>query len=348
VKKMRIDQDALHQASSTKIDQVRATKKECEWTCKVLPKYLVGHLFKIRQRRVERHLKACSICRSEYDSLRYAADTRQLLTDISPTDGMSAKLRQGFAFMGKVRALLYRPLWVALGTCIVVFVYFFVIVPSRHDPELESIERSLPPATVSAPISSLKTTAPVLATAPAPTVPSPVVKALPPVAPFEITITINNPASIQQINEMLTGFARLEKLRFSATVREGSGSLTANELQALFSRMRQAGRLHYSKKKFKSLSQSDLVPFTMKLTDALPAAVKPAHAAPVSALSPSSAPASVLVPASAPARAPAPTPAPAPALAPSSAPTSAPTSASTATAKAPEKPVSLPSSSVKP
>ena len=55
--------------------KVRETKKECERTRKSLPKYLQGHLFKLQERRVERHLKACAVCTSELQSLmpRYEA-----------------------------------------------------------------------------------------------------------------------------------------------------------------------------------------------------------------------------------------------------------------------------------
>ena len=46
----------------------------------------------------------------------------------------------------------------------------------------------------------------------------------------------------------MKGHARLRKLRFSDTVREVSGSLTAGELHTFFSRIEQAGRVSYSKK----------------------------------------------------------------------------------------------------
>jgi len=276
VLKTRIDQDTVHRMSGAKLEQVRETIKECERTRKALPKYLQGHLFKYQVRRVERHLTACPVCSSEFQSLRFAADTKLLLKDITPSEGMAARLEALLLFFGKLRLLLYRPLWLLLMALLFGYLYLFVIVPSRHDPELESIERSLPAATVSAPATPRSAPNPALAAAPTPT-PVPAVKApapVPSVEPLAITITPDDQSSMRRINEVMKGHAGTRKLRFTETMREVSGSLTPGELQTLFSRIEQAGKVSYSKKRFSALSTTELVPFMIKLKDAPSAAAK--------------------------------------------------------------------------
>jgi hypothetical protein len=270
VLKTRIDQDALHQASGARLEQVRDTKKECERTRKALPNYLQGHLFLFQARRVARHLKACPVCTSELYSLRYAADTKELLNDITPSEGMAARLEAALSFFGKLRMLLYRPLWLLLLVVAVGCLIFFVIVPFRHDPELESIERSLPAAVVSAPATSPPAQSPAPAAAPTP---APAEKTPPPVAsvkPLEITITPDDQSSMERIKDIMKGEAGLRKLRITDNRREVSGSLASGELQTLFSRIEQAGRVSYSRKRFSALSTMEQVPFVMKLKDAPP------------------------------------------------------------------------------
>jgi len=289
VLKTRIDQDALHQTSGARLEQARETKKECEHTRKALPNYLKGHLFRLQVRRIERHLKACPVCTSELHSLRFAADTKQLLKDITPSEGMAARLEAALLFFGRLRLLLYRPLWILLMALIAGYLYFLVIVPSRHDPELESIERSLPPAVVTAPATSPRAPSPALAAALTPT-PVTAVKApapVPPVEPLAIAITPDDQSSMRRINDVLKGHARLRKLRFTDAVREVSGSLTPVELQTLFSRIEQAGRVSYSKKRFSALSTTELIPFVMKLKDAPLTKAKPASAVAAEKVAPS-------------------------------------------------------------
>jgi len=281
VLKTRIDQDALHRTSGTKLEQVRETKKECERTRKALPNYLQGHLFLFQGRRVERHLRDCPVCSSELYSLRFAADTKQLLKDITPSEGMAARAESALLFFGKLRMLLYRPLWVLLLALIAGGLYYFVVFPFLHDPELESIERSLPAAVVSAPTTSRPALNPALAAAPTPT-PVSAMKTPPPVPsvePLAITITPEDQSSMRRINDVMKGHAGLRKLRFTDAVREVSGSLAPGELQTLFGRIEQAGRVSYSKKRFTALSTTELIPFVMKLKDAPPTAAKPAPVA---------------------------------------------------------------------
>jgi hypothetical protein len=266
VLKTRIDQDTLHQTSGARLEQVRETKKECERTRTALPNYLQGHLFTFQARRIERHLKACPVCTSELHSLRFAADTKQLLKDIAPSGGMGARMEATLLFFGRLRMLLYRPLWILLALLIAGSLYVFVLVPSLHDPELEGIERSLPAAVVSAPAPS-----PALAEKTPASVPVPSVESL------AITITPDDQSSMRRINEVMMGHAGLRKLRFTDTVREVSGSLSPGELQTLFGRIEQAGKVSYSRKRLSALSTAELIPFVMTLKDAAPA---PAAASP--------------------------------------------------------------------
>ncbi len=275
--KTRIDQDALHQTSGVKLGQALETKKECERTRKELPDYLRGHLFPFQRRRVTRHLKACPVCASEFHSLRFAADTRQLLKDITPSEGMAARLEAVLLFFGKLRLLLYHPLLLILMVLIAGYVYFLVIVPSRHDPELESIEQALPAAVLSAPVTSQPepTPSPAADRTPVPAS-SPAVKApVPPVEPLAITITPVDQFSLRRINDIMKGHAGTRKLRFTETAREVSGRLTSGELQTLFGRIEQVGKVSYSKKRFSALSTTDLVPFLLKLKDAPLAPARP-------------------------------------------------------------------------
>ena len=52
-------------------------KKDCAYTRKSLRKYLHGHLFKPEQIRVERHLRSCVMCYTEYQALEQAAEANQ-------------------------------------------------------------------------------------------------------------------------------------------------------------------------------------------------------------------------------------------------------------------------------
>jgi hypothetical protein len=290
VLKTRIDQDGLHQTSGARLQQAREAKKECEGTRKALPDYLTGHLFAFQARRIERHLKACPVCTSELHSLRFAADTKQLMKDLASSEGMGARMEATLLFFGRLRLLLYRPLWILLALLIAGSLYVFVLVPSLHDPELEVIERSLPGAVVSAPVPSLPFPSPAAAPAPspAPIKKTPASVPVPSVEPLAITITPDDESSMRRINDVMKGHAGLRKLRFTDTVREVSGSLTPAELQTLFGRIEQAGKVSYSRKRLSAMSTAELIPFIMKLKDAAPApAVSSEKAVPASAAAPS-------------------------------------------------------------
>ncbi|HSQ77454.1 MAG TPA: hypothetical protein VLN91_01060 [Nitrospirota bacterium] len=253
-------------------------KKECAATRKSLHKYLHGHLFKLQKMRVERHLKSCVVCSSEYQALKQKSETRRMLKDITPPEGLVQHLREGASALAKLKKLLYRPLWLAAIVGIVVLV-FINLVSRRRDLEIENLERSLP--STSAPMGSI---------APAPTVThtampvQPVPAAAPPsahrpvseapaVEPLVITITPENEqAAVQRINEVMRGHGS----QFSETVREISGSLTGKEMLAFFNRLESAGKVMYSRKKSEFIHSVHPIPFIMKLKPASKIAAPPA------------------------------------------------------------------------
>ncbi len=270
-------------------------KKECANTRKSLRKYLRGHLFKFEQVRIARHLNACPLCRSEFQALKKVADTKQLLRDITPPEGL-ARMKAGFFVLAKLRLLLYRPLWLAGIIGAAVLVYINVISANRHDVEIENLEKSVPPSAVvaSAPTVTPATTAAAPhAAATQPTGTRTAAQA-PAVEPLVITISPRNRAAIRQINEAMRGHAQLRKMKFSDAVSEISGDLTAKELSAFFTRIEEAGKVSYSRKRFESFPAAEPIPFIVKMKP-VPveeqAAVIPkpagASAVPVSAPTPS-------------------------------------------------------------
>ncbi len=136
-------------------------KKDCAYTRKSLRKYLRGHLFKYEQVKIARHLNACPVCRSEFQALKKVADTKQLLRDITPPQGL-ARMKEGVTLLAKLRLLVYRPLWLLGIVGFGVLIYLNLIAPGRHDLEIENLEKSVP---VTAPAGTEPPAAPAPATA---------------------------------------------------------------------------------------------------------------------------------------------------------------------------------------
>src|SRR5574340_1574801 len=88
-------------------------KKECDYTRRMLPRYLKGHLFLLQQKRVERHLAVCAVCRSQFDALRRIHETQEFLHYLSPEEGMAGRVKAGASHLSRARKLLFRPLWLA-------------------------------------------------------------------------------------------------------------------------------------------------------------------------------------------------------------------------------------------
>ncbi len=123
-------------------------KTECAQIRQLLRRHHRGHLFAPDRRRVERHLKSCPFCRTEYQAYRHAHDTKELLRDITPPEGLTQRVKARVSRAGKVKKLLYRPLWLAGIIAVAVASYVFVIDPFLHDPELEQLGADPPPADI--------------------------------------------------------------------------------------------------------------------------------------------------------------------------------------------------------
>ncbi|HSB33876.1 MAG TPA: hypothetical protein VLG39_05435 [Nitrospirota bacterium] len=118
--------------------------KECEETRKNLPKYLQGHVFRTRRGRIERHLDQCVICRSEFEALRRTEETREILRDIDAPGGVVGRVKDGVFALGKIRKLLYRPLWIAAILLAASAVVYYLVTPHQLAREIDSIVKSEP------------------------------------------------------------------------------------------------------------------------------------------------------------------------------------------------------------
>jgi hypothetical protein len=260
-------------------------KTDCAYTRKSLRKYLHGHLFKPEQIRVERHLRSCVMCYTEYQALEQAAEAKQYLKDITPPEGIVQRVQAGVSGLAKLKKILYRPLWLAGIITVIVLAFIYVLAPPRRDLEIESLEKSgtvgsAPLST--APASPAQGVRPSPVTAPAATVRPPAsrpVEAVRAMKPLPVTITVDNEKeAIQRINEIMRGHGELQKMRFSETVREISGSLTSKELRTFFSMIKSEGKISYSRKRLAAFPSAQPVPFVMNLKVAPQAAEKPSPA----------------------------------------------------------------------
>jgi len=260
-------------------------KKDCAYTRKSLRKYLHGHLFKPEQIRVERHLRSCVMCYTEYQALEQAAEAKQYLKDITPPEGIVQRVQAGVSGLSKLKKILYRPLWLAGIITVIVLAFIYVLAPPRRDLEIENLEKS--GAVGSAPLSTAPAspaqgvrpspvTAPATAVQPPASQPDEAVRML---KPLPVTITVDNEnAAIRRINEVMRGHGELRKMRFSDTVREISGSLTSKELLTFFSLIESEGKISYSRKRLAAFPSAQPVPFVMNLKVAPQAAEKPSPA----------------------------------------------------------------------
>lgn len=245
-------------------------KKECEHTRSLLRRYLRGHLFKPQQTRIERHLAQCVVCRSEFDSLRRIDETQRFLKDITPPEGVAARVKSGVSGLAGVRKLMFRPLWLIMIAAVIAASYLYVIDPFLHDPDLENLDAGLsPPPAATAESAPSTQPAPKAAVSSAPQQkggPAPAAAA-PEIDPLVVTITVeheNEKASIMTINEAMKEHALLTSMRFSDKVRELSGSMPPADLKTFFYRIRDAGKISYKRSQLASAG-SELLPFVMKL-----------------------------------------------------------------------------------
>lgn len=244
-------------------------KKECARIRKSLPNYLSGHLFKLEQVRIERHLRSCVVCYSQYQALKRSAETRQFLKDITPPEGMVQRMREGVSGLTRIKKLLYRPLWIAAIVAVAAGSYYYLGVSQRPDVELESIVRTAPsstapaaPALAETPARPAPVTAPTITAQPA--APRPAAARV--VEPLAVSFTTENEkAAVRRINEVMRGHGQLRTMKFSDTVREITGSLTAKELLTFFNRIESVGKISYSRRRFEAFPSAEPIPFVMKL-----------------------------------------------------------------------------------
>ncbi len=281
-------------------------KRECEYTRKTLKNYLRGHVYKLQKIRVERHLRSCVVCRSELDALKHAEEARRYLKDLAQAEGVLPILQEGIASLAGLKKVLYRPLWIAGIVLMTAAVSYYFVTPRKLDIEIENIVRTAPSSTASpapsptgAVVNAVPPTAPAVNAPPAP---SPGSKPDRTAEPLAITITVpqeHEKEAMQRINQVMREHVRLQKEEFSDEVREVTGSLTADELSVFISRIGDAGRASYSRKRLDSLPGTQQAPFIMKLKSAPRAASKSSPSIPA-VQNPPVAPAASAPPASAP------------------------------------------------
>jgi hypothetical protein len=250
-------------------------KKECEVTRSLLPRYLRGHLFKPQQKRIERHLESCAVCRSEFDALRQIGETRRILKDITPPETVAGRMKERVSALHELKKLFYRPLWLIMIVAVIAASYLYVIDPLLHDPDIEKLDAGIAPSP-GATAQSAPQTPPTPATTVHPASqqkiePAPAAAA-PKTDPLVVTITLekqDEKANIRTINEAMKEHPLLKNMHFSDKVREISGSMTSDELLTFFNRIQSAGKIAYRRSRLKSAG-SGLLPFVMKL-QSLPA-----------------------------------------------------------------------------
>ncbi|HUI46980.1 MAG TPA: hypothetical protein VL122_13465 [Nitrospirota bacterium] len=245
-------------------------KKECERTRQALPKYLHGHVFATSRARIERHLSQCVLCRSEYEGLRHAEETRQILKDINAPEGVIGKMKEGVSTLGKLKKVFYRPLWITGIMLIAGAVYYYEVTPRQLDLEIERIVKTAPSSTAAAdnlPLSTSSVTASSSHSAiPKKTAALSVAAMNHALEPLIVTlIPENNTSAIATINEIMHGRSKLRKMKFSESRREISASLTAKELTFLFNRIEPTAKISYNQQQFNSFPAAAPIPFVLKL-----------------------------------------------------------------------------------
>lgn len=241
---------------------------ECAYTRKLLPRFLTGHLFALQRKRIERHLAACRICSSEHDALRRIHETRAILRDIDGSAGAGAAMRR---WTGTVTRLLYRPVWLAFILASIFALSVYVVRPMLHDPDLERLDASAPLPAAAAPPVAVPVPVAVPTPTAAPAVPAAAAPAVPAAESLVVTITVdreNERAGIRQINEAMKEHPLLRTMRFSDTVREISGSLTAHELYTFFNRISTSGKIAYRQSRLAKAETGELIPFVLRLRTA--------------------------------------------------------------------------------
>ena len=141
---MRTDQDPVNRESREKLDKVSSLKRECAYARKHFNRYLRGHIFKLQKIRIDRHLKTCAVCSSEFDALKRADETRSLLHEVTPVEGLAPRLRDLLSAFARLKVVFYRPLWMVGIVLAAAVAYHFAAIPRQIDIELENIVKTAP------------------------------------------------------------------------------------------------------------------------------------------------------------------------------------------------------------
>jgi len=252
-------------------------KKECERTRMALPDYLLGHVFRTTRSRIDRHLRTCVVCRSEFEALRRMEETRQILKYVDSPGGVAHRVKEGVFALAKLKKILYRPLWLAGIVLVGAGIYYYAMLPRQLDLEIESIVKSAPATTTSVPAAEPTREAPVV-TKPVASVQRPVPQPISTqaIAPLAVSILlVNETDSMQRVNEVMSGHEELRKMKFSDSKRQLSGALTAQELLTFFDRMGEVAKVRYDRQHFKSFPAGQQIPFVLTLKAAPRTVEKP-------------------------------------------------------------------------
>jgi hypothetical protein len=166
---------------------------------------------------------------------------------------------------------VYRPVWLVAIAAICLFVSLYIVKPLMRDPELEKLAAEAPSPlpsgrTTGEPVSvSVPTT---VSAAPAGADRRETTTQAPARAPLLVTITIESvreQANVKRINDAMKEHAILGSMRFTESIREISGSLTAGELATLLVRIQGAGKISYKRSLLASVDSNELLPFVLKI-----------------------------------------------------------------------------------
>jgi hypothetical protein len=262
--------------------------KECERTRNALPDYLLGHVFRTTRSRIDRHLRTCVVCRSEFEALKRMEETRQILKYVDSPDGVAHRVKEGVFALAKLKKVLYRPLWLAVIVLVGIGLYYYAMLPRQLDLEIESIVKTVPATTTSTtsvpaaePIQEASVVTKQVASVQGPA-PRPVSTQA--MAPLAVSILlVDETASIQRVNEVMNGHEELRRMKFSDSKRQLSGALTAQELLTFFDRMGEVAKVRYDRQHFKSFPAGQQIPFVLTLKAAPRSVEKPkpaSHPAP--------------------------------------------------------------------
>jgi hypothetical protein len=273
-------------------------KKDCERTRRAFPRYLHGHVFRIERIRIERHLAGCVICRSEFEGLRRADETRRILKDIDLSESIGKRVKDGVVSLSRLQKVFYRPLWLAAIALAAAGVYYYIVTPRQLDLEIEKIVKTEPATTASISPASVKTATSISTK---PVINAQVIEApsAPVTAPLVVNIIPDNEnLAVRQINEVLNRQGQLREKKFSETARVVSGSLTAGELEIFIDKIEPVARVNFNRKRLESTSSTQPIPFTLKLL-AAPKTVEqhPLSSTPAQMPAPTQAPTGTAMPA---------------------------------------------------